>query len=96
METLAQADHAVQSIAKLFNQAQCLRDNIKNSIEHSANIVTTKKFSELTGYSLEAIKGKINNGVWIEGMIWHKAPDGRRMLDMEAYDKWARGELKQA
>lgn len=50
--------------------------------------VTIGKFSELTGYSEEAVRSKIKRGEWLERVMWVKAPDGRILLDMEAYEWW--------
>ncbi|GAA4648108.1 hypothetical protein GCM10023116_03720 [Kistimonas scapharcae] len=50
--------------------------------------VLIKKFCELTGYTPKAVERKIENGVWLKGRVWVKAPDGRRLVNMEEYDKW--------
>lgn len=50
---------------------------------------TIRKASDETGYTEEAINSKIKTGVWLEGRVWIKAPDGRRLIDMEGYEKWA-------
>lgn len=57
----------------------------------TARLVTVEKASEETGYTKKAIERKIDSGVWPEGMVWIKAPDGRRLIDMAGYDAWARG-----
>lgn len=54
--------------------------------------VKLSKFHELTGYSSNAVHQKIAKGVWIEGIHYVKAPDGRLMVDLEAYDAWVRSE----
>lgn len=54
----------------------------------SCRYVTVPKFSELTGYTESAIRGKMNNGVWIEGINYRRAPDSRLLMDMEAYQQW--------
>ena len=53
--------------------------------------VTIKKFAELSGYSEDAIRSKIKRGVWLEGAVFIKAPDGRNLIDLEGYEKWAAG-----
>ena len=58
--------------------------------------VTIERASVLTGYSQKAIRRKIEDGVWLEGDLWFKAPDGRILIDMEGYNKWARKEKKPA
>ena len=50
--------------------------------------VTVKKASELTGYTENAIRTKIRDGVWLERRLWLKAPDGRVLIDMEGYERW--------
>lgn len=42
----------------------------------------------VTGYTEKAIQQKIDAGVWREGREWIKAPDGRRLVDLEGYDRW--------
>ncbi len=54
--------------------------------------ITIKKHSELSGYSPNAIRTKISRGVWPEGQVWIKAPDGRVLIDTEGYEKWAVGQ----
>jgi hypothetical protein len=45
--------------------------------------VLIQKASEITGYSPKAIEVKIERGVWVEGREWVKAPDGRRLINMD-------------
>ncbi len=54
--------------------------------------VTIKKFSELTGYTEDAIRNKIKGGVWVEGIHYRHAPDNRIQMDMDAYTDWVEGE----
>lgn len=58
--------------------------------------VTIERASVLTGYSEKAIRRKIEDGKWLEGQLWIKAPDSRILIDMEGYYRWARGELNAA
>lgn len=53
--------------------------------------VTIKKFSEQSGYTQDAIRAKIKTGVWLQGVVWIKAPDGRVLIDMEGYEQWVAG-----
>lgn len=55
--------------------------------------VTIKKFASESGYSEDAVRSKIDKGVWLEGFVWIKAPDGRILIDLEGYEKWATGEM---
>ena len=55
--------------------------------------VTVKKFSELTGYTEKAINAKTERGIWLEGVHYRKAPDGRKLIDLEEFDRWVEGEV---
>ncbi len=55
--------------------------------------VTIEKFAAESGYSPDAVRSKIKRGDWLEGVIFFKAPDGRILIDIEAFEKWARNEL---
>jgi hypothetical protein len=55
--------------------------------------VTAKKAAELSGYSEKAIERKRQSGVWLEGVIWKKAPDGRIMISTEGIDAWVEGQV---
>ena len=56
--------------------------------------VTIEKASDLTGYTPDAIRSKIKRGDWIEGAVWHHAPDGRVLIDLQGYEKWVEGSLQ--
>ena len=43
---------------------------------------------DLIGYTDDAIRSKISKGVWLSGVHWIKAPDGRLMFNLEAIQKW--------
>lgn len=49
---------------------------------------TIKKFSELTGYSEDAVRSKIKRGDWLRDHMFRKAPDGRILMDVEAFNDW--------
>lgn len=53
-----------------------------------ANYVLIERASELTGYTVIAIERKIDSGVWPEGQVWIRAPDGRRHINMAGYERW--------
>lgn len=40
---------------------------------------------KLTGYTVKAMEQKIDSGVWLEGEVWMRSPDGRRHIIMEGY-----------
>lgn len=54
--------------------------------------VRIKKFVELTGYTDKAVYRKIEDGVWLEGKQYRRAPDGNICIDMEGYAKWVEGQ----
>jgi hypothetical protein len=53
--------------------------------------VTIAKAAELTGVSQDAIRTNIKRGVWLEGHVWVKAPNGRIFIDLEGYEAWVTG-----
>jgi hypothetical protein len=55
--------------------------------------LTISKFAEESGYTEDAIRAKIKNGVWLESLVWIKAPDGRVLIIVEGYQKWAEGKM---
>ncbi|WP_398491381.1 excisionase [Variovorax sp.] len=50
--------------------------------------VLVNRFAEITGYSQNAVRHKIKGGVWIEGRIWRKAPDGRIFVNLLEFERW--------
>lgn len=57
-----------------------------------APYVTIRVAAMLTGYSEKAIELKIDEGKWLEGEVWIKAPDGRRLISMRGFAKWVEGQ----
>ena len=57
-----------------------------------AGLVTIRKAAELTGLTEKAIRRKREEGVWREGREIVVGPDGRLYVDMEAYERWVRGQ----
>jgi hypothetical protein len=45
-------------------------------------------FERLTGYTQKAVRRKIEEGVWLEGKQYRRAPDGHILIDMDGYEKW--------
>ena len=43
----------------------------------------------LTGYSEKAIRRKIDDGKWLEGREYIRAPDGHVLISMKGYAQWA-------
>ena len=56
--------------------------------------VTPAKFADMSGYTVKAIQNKIDSGVWLYGKLWIKAPDNRRLINIEEYERWAESQLK--
>lgn len=50
--------------------------------------VTVEKFCDMTGYSVDAVDKKRANGIWLEGVVWFKAPDNRILMSIEGYNAW--------
>ena len=53
-------------------------------------------FCQESGYSEKAVARKIEDGVWVEGREYVRAPDGRLLIDTEGFNKWALGEQRWA
>lgn len=51
--------------------------------------VTIEKFSELSGYTPDAIRSKISRGDWLQDLVWVTAPDGRILVDVVGFEAWA-------
>ena len=58
------------------------------TVMQAAPYVVIDKAAEITGYSRRAIEEKIAKGVWLEGKVWRKAPDGRRLISLKGYEQW--------
>lgn len=41
-----------------------------------------------TGYTPKAIERKRQEGVWVEGVHWRRAPDGHIFVCLSAVSKW--------
>jgi len=86
---LAQADKLILNLASLLEQAQSARHIMRSSDEKPhVNWVTIEKFCGYSGYSKIAVNKKIHNGMWLEGLIWKKAKDGRILINLQGYDQW--------
>lgn len=49
---------------------------------------TIEQFAAESGYTPAAIRTKIRDGIWTEG-VWIKAPDNRVLISVDAYNEWA-------
>lgn len=56
-----------------------------------AKWVLIYKITDLFGYTDDAIRKKIATGVWLSGIHWKKAPDGRIFCNTEGIQKWIEG-----
>jgi hypothetical protein len=53
--------------------------------------VTISKFATESGYTEDAIRSKIRDGIWRESQEWRRAPDGRILIDVDGYHRWVEG-----
>jgi len=56
------------------------------------DLITIDAFCERTGYTRKAVERKIQDGVWLEGYEFVRAPDRRILISIKGYDKWAVGQ----
>lgn len=45
-------------------------------------------FCSFTGYTRKAVERKIEDGKWIEGIHYMRAPDGHILMNVQAYNTW--------
>jgi hypothetical protein len=57
-------------------------------VQLSAPYVVIEKAAEITGYTRRAIEAKIERGIWLEGQVWFRAPDGRRLISIRGFEQW--------
>lgn len=53
--------------------------------------LTIPKFAMESGYTADAIRTKIRDGVWREDQEWRRAPDSRILIDVDGYHRWVEG-----
>lgn len=72
-----------------------MRKAIENDV-HSAGIslkwVLIPLFCKLTGYTDDAVRCKIRDGVFLEGIHFKRAKDGRITMNLPAYYEWVESE----
>lgn len=56
------------------------------------DLITVPRFCALTGYTTDAVDRKRADGVWLEDVVWIKAPDGRILISIRGYEQWAAGQ----
>ncbi|MEM7069925.1 MAG: excisionase family protein [Pseudomonadota bacterium] len=61
---------------------------MSNEIIRRVKWVRQDIFGTDTGYSIKAITRKRQEGIWLEGIHWKKAPDGHIMINTVEYDNW--------
>ena len=54
----------------------------------SPRYVRLNRFELLTGYTEKAVRRKIEEGIWLEGREFRRAPDGHILVDLLGYEKW--------
>ena len=52
---------------------------------------TIKKFAAASGYSESAIRTKLSRGKWPQDEVWIRAPDSRILIDIDGFERWAKG-----
>lgn len=57
----------------------------------AAPYVTVRLAAMITGLSEKAIRRKIEEGKWLEGREYRRAPDNRIFVSLEGYRKWVEG-----
>lgn len=57
----------------------------------TSRFVTVELAAVLTGFTPAAIRTKITRGVWLEGRQYVRR-DGRVLVDMRGYERWAESE----
>lgn len=53
--------------------------------------VTIQKMAHDSGYTVAALRCKIQRGDFIEGIHWRKGRDGRILFNIRAFNLWASG-----
>lgn len=54
----------------------------------AARYVLLPLAAAMTGYTEKAIRKKIEDGVWIEGREFLKAPDGHLFVNVQGFERW--------
>lgn len=53
-----------------------------------AKYQTVRRFAAESGYTERAIYAKCEDGTWLQGEVWIRAPDGRKLISVEGYEEW--------
>lgn len=81
----------------LIQQLQDIADALPDAIPETqkstaAALVTQAKLCEMTGYTPDRLDGMRRRGELIQGVHWFLTPQDKIDWDVEAFDKWRRGE----
>lgn len=63
---------------------------------NTARYIRLPLFEQLTGYTQKAVRRKIEEGNWVEGKQFKRAPDGHILIDMQGYERWVEGQKQTA
>lgn len=58
------------------------------TVTSPARYVKLPLFEAITGYTEKAVRRKIEEGHWLEGKQFRRAPDGHILIDLEGYYQW--------
>ena len=72
----------------------CIERKGKNTVNYPLKTVTAKKLPELSGYSEGALRKKIHDGIFQQGVHFTKSPDGRIHFLIQEYEKWVLNGLR--
>jgi hypothetical protein len=50
--------------------------------------VTAKKLADLSGYTEGALRKKVHDAIFVEGIHFVKSPDGRIHFILKEFNKW--------
>lgn len=53
-----------------------------------ARFILLELAEHCTGYTVRAMRRKMESGMWLEGREYRKAPDGRIHVDLQGYERW--------
>lgn len=62
----------------------------------AARYIRLPLFERMTGYTQKAVRRKIEEGHWLEGMQYMRAPDGHILIDMRGYELWVESQKRAA
>lgn len=56
-------------------------------------VMPVSSYCQLYGETKAAVDRRIERGIWVKGIHWYIPPNVKeRWLDLEAIEKWARGQ----